>query len=379
MIEIRSVEKLRGALRERIGADRHILDELRQDVRPLMLSVRRIQPRSATAISLVGTDGGNNKIRFDPFMVQVIRVVDSSEEEYCLEIVSPNSDVRALSARHFAADGDPVSPMGRMMWHLGVRDLDELSTMIPPPGVSPKPSWVQVYRELMEWAVLLDLVRERQFATDTVIVRDGLLRSKVFAGDLFRKYRALLEDGIQRQFTLRKRRIFIVGMSRHSKVLQIYRLAMALEGVMRNAYASFVEVPRELEKKVYVWPEYARGDESEEAGGEINRFVGGVMYFVKFGERPHDPVWAIDVLQSQRDVAGTVFGYLLADAHDGFPVPMYPHSLQRAQETASLGGFDLSLLQDQIVNTLRAELGAESVLLDEFELAAGEEGGTVNE
>ena len=33
------------------------------------------------------------------------------------------------------------------------------------------------------------------------------------------------------------------------------------------------------------------------------------MFFVKFGDRPHDPIWAIDVLESQREDAATVFGY----------------------------------------------------------------------
>ena len=40
----------------------------------------------------------------------------------------------------------------------------------------------------MEWAILLTLVQKRQFGTDTLIVFDGLLRSIVFAGDLFRRY-----------------------------------------------------------------------------------------------------------------------------------------------------------------------------------------------
>ena len=36
----------------------------------------RIQPRTTTSISLVGTDGGNNKIQYDPFLIQLIRVVE---------------------------------------------------------------------------------------------------------------------------------------------------------------------------------------------------------------------------------------------------------------------------------------------------------------
>ena len=127
------------------------------------------------------------------------------------------------------------------------------------PEKSPQPSWVQVYRELMEWAVLFEVVRERQFGTDTVIVRDGFLRSKVFARDLFKRYRRGLEDAIAAQFAKRRRRLFIAGIAKHSKVLQRYRLAMALEGVLRTAYAAYVEVPRDLERNVYKWDRVRSG------------------------------------------------------------------------------------------------------------------------
>ena len=73
------------------------------------------------------------------------------------------------------------------MAFLGVRDLTNLSNMIRrnDDDRPTSPSWVQVYRELMEWAVLFSILRDKDFGTDTMIVCDGLLRSKVFAGDLF--------------------------------------------------------------------------------------------------------------------------------------------------------------------------------------------------
>ena len=318
---------------------------------------RRLSPSSVP-------DGGDNKIQFDPFMVQIVRVVDSQENGSCLEVVSPTSDVEVISKRHLGSNGDATTPLGRMMRYLGVVDLHELSTMIA--RDKPSASWVQVYRELMEWAVLFEVVRERDYGSDTVIVRDGFLRTKVFARDLFKKYRAGLEEGLARQAG-RRRRLYLAGVAKHSKVLQRYRLAMAIEGVLRTGYPSFVEVPRQLERNVYVWEEYARGDESE-MGGEANKFVAGKMFFVKFGERPHDPVWAIDLLESQREQASTVLGYLLADAMNGFPVPLYPQCLQRAHDHAALVDFDFALMQDEIVSAIRGTLKDKSGIIDEFEL-----------
>lgn len=375
VIDPDSIDALRTSLADSIEGDRKVLDDLREEVRPLRDNTRRIQPRSTTAISLVGTDGGNNRIEFDPFMVQLVRVVDSSNNQYCLEAVTPTTDRRSVNARHLKEDGTPTSALGRMMLKLGVRDLWQLSHMIPaPPDVKESvrpisPSWVQVYRELMEWAILLDLISEHQFGTDTVIVADGNLRSKVFAKELFIGYRKRLQQAIDDQWAKRRRRLYLAGVSKHSKVLQRYRLAMAIEGIMRTGYPAYVEVPRDLEAKAYVWQEYARGDEEAgELGGETNKFVGGKMFFVKFGSRPHDPIWPIDIFLPQASEAPTVLGYMLSDATDGFPVPFYPRCLQKAHENAALVDFDMTILQDQVLHSLRVVLGDERDRLDELTL-----------
>ncbi len=375
MIEPESIEELRGQLQTSISEDRNVLDELREEVRPLKTSTRRIQPRSTTAISLVGTDGGSNRIEFDPFMVQLVRVVDSSNNEYCLEALTPTTDRSSVNGRHLDASGKPTTALGRMMAKLGVRNLWSLSHMIrqpDAPGEAVRPvstTWVQVYREIMEWAILLDLVSEREFGTDTVIVADGNLRSKVFAGELFIKYRQVLKEAVEEQYRKHRRRIYIAGVAKHSKVLQRYRLAMAIEGVLRTNYAAYVEIPRDLEVKSYVWQEYARGDEeAEKYGGETNKFVGGKLFFVKFGSRPHDPIWPIDIFLPQASDAPAILGYMLADALDGFPVPFFPRCLQRAHENAALVDFDMTILQDQVIESIRQLLGEQARRLDELTL-----------
>ncbi|MBX6329981.1 MAG: hypothetical protein IRY89_15545 [Pseudolabrys sp.] len=369
MLDPASQTALRTAIAEQIGADRTVLTRLREEVRPLLSQTHRISPRTATSISLVAADGGNNQLRFDPFLVQLVRVVDSGNNEYCLEAVSPTMSVAALSTRQFANRECPTA-LGRMMNYLGVSELPQLSHMIrPDDGERPNsPSWVQVYRELVEWAILFAIVREKDFATDTLIVFDGFLRSKVFAKDLFQKYRAGIQEGIDRHYSVNKRRIYLVGIAKHSKVLSRYRLAMALEGIMQSPFPCYVEIPRELEEKAYVWSEYARGDDRVAQGGEINKFVAGKMFFVKFGNSPRDPIWPIDIFLSQSNDHATIFGYLLNDAIDGFPVPLYPRSLQKAHENAALVDFDMDILQDMIFSGLRATLGKEAPVLDVFRL-----------
>jgi hypothetical protein len=370
MIEPESHEKLRREIAERIEADRGLLDALRAEVRPLRSEVRRIQPRATTSISLVGTDGGNNSIQFDPFLVQLIRVVDSSNNEYCLEAITPTTSVSALSRAQFRTDGFPSSPLGDMMRDLGVETLPALSHMIRSNDDDrpTSPSWVQVYRELVEWATLYTILKNKDFGTDTLIVFDGLLRSKVFARDLFKQYLRLTEAAIDRHRRESRRRVYLVGVAKHSKVLARYRLAMSLEQILTSTYPAYVEVPRDLEERAYVWSEYARGDDRELENAEINRFVAGKMFLVKFGKGSRDPIWPIDIFLPQREEAQAILGFLLADAIDGFPVPLYPRCLQKAHENAALVDFDFDVLQDEIFAGVRAVLDDDGPVLDVFRL-----------
>ena len=369
MLDPTSQTALCDEIARQISEDKSVLQQLRSEVRPLISQTRRISPRSASSISLVAADGGNNQLRFDPFLVQLVRVVDSSNNEYCLEAVSPTMSVSGLSARQFTHPDGPTA-LGRLMKFLDVDDLSKVSHMIRSDnsGRPNSPSWVQVYRELVEWAILFAIIHEKDFATDTLVVFDGLLRSKVFAKDLFQKYREGIQEAINRHLTLNKRHVYLVGIAKHSKVLSRYRLAMALEKVLRSSFPCYVEIPREIEEKAYVWSEYARGDDSVMEGGEVNKFVAGKMFFVKFGSGSRDPIWPIDIFLTQSADHSTVFSYLLNDAVEGFPVPLYPRSLQKAHENAALVQFDMDILQDMIFAGLRTTLGTEAPTLDVFRL-----------
>ncbi len=364
MLDPDALVELRERIIERTQADKLILDILCDEIRQVKSDVRKIQPRSATAVSLVASDGGNNKLAFDPFLMQLVRVTDSYGKELCLDVVSPTTDTDELSKRQFDNDGTPRTALGKMMVDLGETTLSNLSPMIPsgkriredPHSV--KPGWVLAYRDLCEWAVLYDRIVFESFATNTLIVRDGLLRSPLFNRELFSRWRKNVEAAIGKIYQRDKRKIFLIGVAKHSKVVDRYRLAMGIEDVFPSGEPWFVPIPRHIEAKTYIWEEYARGGELYESQYNAPGLVAGDMFLVRFGKRSGDPIWPVDIFINQGQYAQEVFGYLLNDAIDGFPIPFYPLCLQQAHEHAQIVDFDLEIFQDQIFNSVRGCLSA---------------------
>lgn len=346
------LQAIRESVRQQTQRDRHLLDDLRTDVRQHLQGGAAVRPHAATAMSLVASDGGNNKLIFDPFNIHLVRVVDSLGRQLFLDVISPTSDPDELYAAHASIN----DPLGSLMSDLGVSSLNELSHMVPKGEVARdhpelvSPSWVLVYRDLCEWAVLYHRICHTEFANHTLLVRDGLLRSKIFRGERFVEMANRMSARIA---AVRPLKLYLVGIAKHSQVLSRYRLAMALENALPPGEPRFVRVPRELERKVYTWPEYARGPEDVEEGGEAAKFVIGAMYLVRFGRNSGDPVTAVDVFWTQTDADAEVFGYLLADSVEGFPVPYYPRCLQQAHEHAEVVDFDLEILQDTVFDAAR--------------------------
>ena len=191
-----SPEDLDG-LREEIslcaGGDARLLEQTRDDVRAIRDLARPIAPVGSSAVSLVAGDGGNNGIDFDPFYLQLVRVVDSTGKCHCLDVVSPTTDTTRLSLRQYGVgNGSERTALGELMDDLGLdtRNLHQLSYNIPPAhSVQTHPErvsrqWIETYRDLVEWAVLYRFIKQGEFETDAVVIRDGLLRSNQFSREV---------------------------------------------------------------------------------------------------------------------------------------------------------------------------------------------------
>ena len=274
-----------------------------------------------------------------------------------MQVVSRYKDISKLSSEQFNSDGTPKTALGYMMLDLSVKTLQDLSPMLRPKKDSEgndvlSPSWILVYRELIEWAVLYERIRNGNFVTDTLIAIDGLLRSKIFAGELFIQLINNIKGHIQAIKKMQKRQVYLVGVAKSSKVLDRYRLAMMLEGILREPRPVYVPVPPKIEELSYEWPEYTRRPSEEDDGGEKAKYVGGYLYLVKFGPGMSDPIWPVDILLGQEIDADRIFAYLKSDAETGFPVPYYPKCIQKAHEYSAIAGVDMEILQYEIIKAL---------------------------
>jgi len=338
--------ELRRKIRAQAARDSRLLSELVRQARELSPDVRPIRPRAATAVALTAADGGNNAVAFNPFSLQIVRVVDSQGKELFLDVVSPGTDVGELSRKHLAER----TVLGQLMTDVGVSELRELSSVM----AGRSPTWVGVYRDLCEWATLYDLVCNHDFATDTLVVRDGLLRATIFKGDMLVRVGRLMRAAIERQARLNNRRVWLAGLAKKTKVLDHYRLAMSLAGIFDHGTPCFVPVPAHMQDSVYQSHDYLR-DPDDGADGDIGNI--GQMYFVRFGPRSGDPIWTADLLTWQAADAQAVFGHLQADAAAGFPVPFYPFSLQQADAHSRVADLDVEIIEDSLVDAVRDLVG----------------------
>ena len=286
MLEAENLKAIADRVRACVEADKHLIEELRKEIRSLSASVRRIQPRSTTALSFVATDGGNNSMAFDPFLVQVIRVVDSSRNEYCLDAVTPNTDI---------AKGYRVTASRRSVPVDGARRTHERLWVSPP--LVPQPHDAKTRRKGPAQPLVGAGVSGTRRMGDPLPHRQEqrlrdrhhhsvrrTLRSKVFSKPYF--IDTLKRSTNHRREETKDTTDLFSRLAKHSKVISRYRLAMYLEGTMLKEYPVAAAVPNEIEEKSYAWKEYSRTALlADQEGGEANKFVGGVLHLVKFGKR----------------------------------------------------------------------------------------------
>lgn len=354
MFDEETLRTYRSRIDAAVEQSRGVLDSAIAEISGLTSSFRAIRPRAQQMVSLA-SDGGHSRIDVNPFNLFVVRVVDSNSVEIMSEVVAPLMDTRELSTRQFQDDGvSPRTALGYLMRDLGVRVLSELTPMIPDRPETT--GWVIVYRDLCEWAALYQRLVYDTPTAPTVYVKDGLLRTKIFRGTLFIQMYEKIKEAIETWKKTRKVRVSLAGVAKRTEIAAHYELALAVNGGTPAGYPAWVPIPLQMQEKVYQWKEYVREPEDLRPGVEEPKFNIGAMHFVRFGPGSGDRFWTVDVLSSQQSEAEDILAALAADARDGFPIPYYPLSLQKADEFAQVAGFDREILSDYMKDAVRLRL-----------------------
>jgi len=398
----------RAALRQQIDqnmqADGTILTDLITDIRRygIRSAARRIQNYTLTSIAIVSTDGGNHKFVFNPFRSQLIRVVDSAGQTLGLKAITLTTDLQALSRSEFTggANGGPTA-VGLLMRDLGdalgekIEHLHQICPSIPetiPTQTDERDptGWVVSYRDLWEWAVLYERIMHVTFPQSTLIIRDGLLRTKLFAKNYFRIIGDLIAERLAFIRNRERKDIYLVGLAKTSSVIDRYELVFAMEDIFPEGSPYYVRIPRDMEAQAYNFPEFARGRErlpqpsmSRDTTGRLtfhmpnggsasedSKFVFGSMFLARLSASVAAPLWAVDIFDDQLQAADRVMACLLGDARDGFPIPCYPNAIQRAHDAAKLTDLDVEILNAMTMNSIRNLVGTKhDTVIDRIQLS----------
>jgi hypothetical protein len=338
-----------------------IFQKFRQYARRIKNVVKPIRPYSVNAVSFVSSDGGDNRLYFNPAVIELVRVVDSQGNQCALDAIPGNAKASDFNERANNKSPLLVEPLKRLCedLHLNVLDLSYLLKGIEEPGKST--GAVRVYRDIVEWAVLYDLMKYKEWGSDTIIIREGMLRTKSFKLTVF----PLIDQLIRKAHSEHKKKnisVSMVGVAKQSAVLSRLSVALELEGALNKPFPCYVQVPTDIEEDCYnfdrTWLDTLETSQPDENGTYRYQAI-GKMFLVKFGDRPYDPVWPVDIAEWQIDEAEKIIGQLTKDSQPGFPIPDFPMCVQKAHDYAKVNGLEVDILQDILFEGVTQNLNSE--------------------
>jgi len=354
-------EELKNRVFEAYKNEEPVIHEFREYARRLKNDVKPIRPYSVNAVSFVSSDGGDNRLYFNPATIELVRVVDSLGNQCALDAIASNSKASELNNRVETSSPLLVEPLRKLCQDLNTNVVG-LSYLLKGLGEAGKSTGaVRIYRDIVEWAVLYDLMKYRVWGSDTIIVREGMLRTKSFKRKVFPKLDQLIREAYQDH---KKKNITVsmVGVAKQSAVLSRLSVALELEETLHKPYPCYVRVPEDIEAKCYnfdrTWLDTLETSEPDEDGTYLYQSI-GKLFLVKFGNRPFDPVWPVDIAEWQLAEVDKILGQLTKDAQPGFPIPDFPMCVQKAHDFAKVNGLEVDILQDILFEGITQKLTPE--------------------
>ena len=203
-----------------------------------------IDPAGSYApVSFKSFDGGMFSLDFDPLEFDVVEVADSNGNVR-LKFAAPGGDLRdsgELPAIIAELDADPT--VSTFLGILGMKSLADVTEILTNRGT---------LMELGELACAFAKVVSAPADETTIVIRDGLLRTKKIKAELIPRLSKLLERN--------KGHVKLAGVARASKVLFMLKAALVCEGVFPAGQIGYAKVPLDIEEEAYRWSGRGRID-----------------------------------------------------------------------------------------------------------------------
>ncbi len=284
-------------------------------------------------------DGGMFSLNFNPFEFDIVIVTDSNGNRR-LSFAAPSGDLRGSDEldeiiRPF--EQEPV--ISGFLKLLGRQKLTDITEVLTDR---------KTLMELGEFACMFDKVEVAPHDEKTIVMRDGLLRTKKLKAELLPRLKQRLADN--------KRHVKMIGVAKTSKLLYLLQAALVCENVFPQDRIGFVKVPIEVELRAYRW-----GGHGLLKGHETRPLVYsfGSLYIAKLS-RHKNLLVTVEIpnnidnseMYSDDDIM-EIISYLANNAKLSYPNIGYPQTLMKAHEYAVQQGFPTSIRRDKILDRLR--------------------------
>lgn len=312
------------------------LNNLRKEVKRLKFVP--IDPAgSYIPISFKSFDGGMFNLHFDPFEFDIVKVADSNGNTK-MNFAAPGGDLRDdadLGTIIGDLDADPI--VQNFLSILGKNSLQETTEIL---------TRRETLMELAEFACMFNEVMTARDDSKTLVLRDGLLRTKKVKSELISKLKRVLAQ--------KRDHVRMAGVAKTSKIVFLLKAALICERVFPKGQMGYVEIPLHLENMAYTWSGKGRLPDTPT---KLN-YAFGSLYITKLSRRK-DLLVAVEIPETDsNDQVYTnsdvdeIMSYLAKDSAHSYPVLGYPQTIMRAHEFAVSLGLPASILRDRIMKDL---------------------------
>ncbi len=296
------------------------------------LDIHEIGYRDCYSLAPVATDGGENNLTFEPLNLEIIRVVDSEGQERIQKIIPVSTE-----PDFFMSMFNEIGILDRFLTRLNI-DYSDVSYFLPTEKTNRSKSHfrtiIKNFRDILEWAVLLDMAWDQQ-KRPTLLLRDGLLRSMSMKDATIQSLADSFESAYEKNGTL------LVGVAKRAKVLNYFSLSLNLENAFNRNYPCYCELKKDMEEEAY-----------HRASAWVGHRSFGDLYFAKLTENKEGIILPVEIPRWLRDRKKEILEYVAWTSKFSFPTIGYPFPLIKAHENAALTGIEIEYLASLLKNEI---------------------------